>query len=700
MKFKHLTCHFTIIVVSGGLLLLTGCVGYDYQHLTNSSFEPKYTLKTQAQDSNLPVNKVWANLIDNDGSSINSSIGLIWNNQSPYTITTIGCDNSGKYIEKVTDIIPSGSKPILSSKSSAKWKQFKDFDGGIYDSEHIYDNSLQSFRDLADGEVINCYYAAYFPQADQSLYFKIIYKANLALSRTISQNNLPKADLTKIASHMTANSSETSANSLGASVYNTTNSFIAGELPTASLSFWPGIVIPKSGIIGLNSSLGSAFTYIDANPSFLGNAYSKFITVDIDVPTSLDVTTWNTHHDQSHLINANSFISTAGIAENTAQITKMITFAPSTQVDSNLGLAITLNSVTTPWTRNARNEDAFIGKEAASIKRGDAILAINTQMISNSYPSRDQDKERIRAEFNSEGLPKLAEDNDYKAPKLKLIDILDITHGETLFSPDKNINRLNLQPTSSLPKYSNQVQGLLLNPNQEVDLLVSIPNDPLHQSGVNSVNREQFALGLDASYIGLKGSGNDNSFVEVKSLSLKARYDKNQITSPRYIFSMFGGVYPPKVGNSYPLKLSIGGLKDNEKHQGILYIGDNLSKTTAVPLYINYQLLTDMQSQTVLKGKNKFIHIRVINPANIDYSGIEVSGAPSSLKLLTTNLDGEPSCDKSLYHGSSCELTYDVSNVDPGTYKLLITGITKEGRSKDEPNPMNANVASFNLKVN
>ena len=158
-----------------------------------------------------------------------------------------------------------------------------------------------------------------------------------------------------------------------------------------------------------------------------------------------------------------------------------------------------------------------------------------------------------------------------------------------------------------------------------------------------------------------------------------------------------GGTFPPQLGQSYPLQLSVGGVDDGKKHLGVIYMADQLSKTTAVPVYFNYNLINYPMAYTANVGDTVAIQLK--NASSDDYKQIAVLNTPQGAQIID-NTDGSPRCENGLAHNSVCEVTLDLTNAGTGTYKVLFQGIMdgslKAANDTDENNP---NVGVYNLTV-
>ena len=136
---------------------------------------------------------------------------------------------------------------------------------------------------------------------------------------------------------------------------------------------------------------------------------------------------------------------------------------------------------------------------------------------------------------------------------------------------------------------------------------------------------------------------------------------------------------------------------DGKKHLQNLYLADGNSKTAMIPVYVNYNLVSEPQSQELSNGDNTPVKILVKNFSSAAYDRIIVSGLPSTAILLA-NSDGLPSCSASLGSQQSCELSYDLSGVDSGSYSMVIYG-AKNGDMSEIPSADAANANGFSLTI-
>ena len=144
------------------------------------------------------------------------------------------------------------------------------------------------------------------------------------------------------------------------------------------------------------------------------------------------------------------------------------------------------------------------------------------------------------------------------------------------------------------------------------------------------------------------------------------------------LYSNFKCEYPLKVGTSCPLELKIGGIGGTNKHMGKIYIADAMGKPTAIPVYINYKLVSEPLSMTLDEGQRGEFKLKLKNFGSDRYSSIQLSNLPNGASI-TSN-----SCSGGIANGETCELVYDLSSVVAGDYIVNVTGV-KPGANSSAP---------------
>ncbi len=434
--------------------------------------------------------------------------------------------------------------------------------------------------------------------------------------------------------------------------------------------------------LGLVSSVGSTVGLI-ALQYFLFDPLFGFITGDpgigqfntgvnhirIDTVSNDDANKWNSSHDQNHQIQANTQVT--NVTTNSVLQQSNLSFTDSS-IDKQLAVSIKLENLSNPWVRyedyhpdSGRDDPYFgsVGKTGATHKYdAGVILTITDNQASGDMADLNYQYEKSQLAYL--GLTSLANDDRLPAPSYSVNSINNSVYGKLIYSS----NRSNLLNTKGLTKVGDSTV-LVLNSGQDIKLNVSIPSTSLSTKLKDS---QMYGGGFEISYSSDDDESEGIDFMPIKSVSLKASLDSESDIIP-YLYSNFNCSYPLAVGTKCPLDLSIGGVDDGKHHMGKLYLADANSKTTYIPVFVNYHLLSQPTRLDV--DPNDPTHSNyIINVGNYgaqDYNQIVVSGLPTG---ASANLNG---CANGLPSGTQCQIELDgLETSDPGTYSVMIYGLT------------------------
>lgn len=428
-----------------------------------------------------------------------------------------------------------------------------------------------------------------------------------------------------------------------------------------------------------------------ASTDYKGNHTTKINMVTLDVPSDADVASWNAAHPDKPIA-ANTKASPpnpddANGGNNATSQSMRFTFKDATY-DQQIGTAISLSSITTPWRRQgAQTEDPFLGKlhygdvHPNSGNVGDAVVNMTVSDIANVTPIKDAEYAYNSQNMANLGLSSLAQDLRYAAPVYNMQKIVNVRNNRLMYGSGMNGGLYN--SSKGLVKI-NGIEGIVLNKGQQTTLNVQIPAS-------SAKNGLSYGAGFGANLIEEDSSGS-STHTPVKSdlFMLNGKNDDNTVP---YFYNKFNCSFPTKVGDSCPFTMMVGGY-DNKKHMEKLYLADGNSKTSAIPVYVNYNLVSDPVSSSITQGvgDQSFV-ITLKNFSSSDYKTINVSGLPDGAILDTTR----STCGTGLKSNETCSLVYDASQVGTGSYDMIVYG--SDGVHTEVPSADSADANSYSLTV-
>jgi hypothetical protein len=251
-------------------------------------------------------------------------------------------------------------------------------------------------------------------------------------------------------------------------------------------------------------------------------------------------------------------------------------------------------------------------------------------------------------------------------PEYSLKSVRNTETGAVLFE-NGVVNKLGISSSKNSIS-QNGISGLFLNPNQEFKLSVQVP-----KSSGNS-GEDLVSTGLVANFTLSEESG--TTYVrEIHNTLMASEIDKEATESATkdmvtpYLYSGYDCSFPTKIGDTCNLKLKVGGMNDGKKHRGHLYLAEGISRTTSIPVYLNYHLISEPNAISISENEPSTQVLQMMNSSSIDYSKVELSGLPSGAKIVSN------SCSNGLGSGQQCQIGYDLSGVEVGDYQVKINGI-------------------------
>ncbi len=426
-----------------------------------------------------------------------------------------------------------------------------------------------------------------------------------------------------------------------------------------------------------------------------GNYKSNMVMLSLDAPSAADAAAWNASHDAAHQIGATTLATPinpgAANGGNTSLSQTMRFTFKNSQNDQQLGNMISLNSISTPWLRGYTTQDPYIGDVSEkSANQTDALINMSVEDLTVASAVKDASNSYNIQRLANLGVSSLGQDLRFDAPVYKVQTIVNTKDNKVIYKAGARDGLF--ASRNGLVKI-NDIDGFALNQNQRTTLDVQIPASSLGRlKGLLKTSGPVYGQGFSASLVDDDESG-ARVYTPVKSDFFLQSNDQNV---GGFFFNKFNCGYPTQVGSSCSFTMMIAGQSDNKKHLAKLYLADGNSKTTAVPVYVNYNLVSEPQSALINNGDASPVKILVKNFSGSSYKQVKVSGLPTGAQLLA-NTDGTPTCNGNLASQQVCELSYDFSQVNSGNYSLVIYGT--DGSSSEVPSPDSQNANGFNLTI-
>ncbi len=407
-----------------------------------------------------------------------------------------------------------------------------------------------------------------------------------------------------------------------------------------------------------------------------------------DQITQADASSWNANHPNNQIAantNFTSYGTDPVTGRNSIQQNGKFNFSDSS-IDSQIVLDIQLSNLTNPWTRyhqyNASivNTDPYVGcvdKTGNSClngvtHKGDSVIymAISDNTVDTGKQLKDI---YTQSQFAYAGLGELAVSSLSPAPIVSLQQTTNKKTGTVMFLP-----KLKPQPkmlaSNRVPAATSTTNALILNGSEVSNLSVTVPAGST--AGVKSA-QAQLGGGLNVTYVEEDESGT-NQFVVARSVSASNLLTNNpdQKATASVIYAKYNCSYPDVLNQACPLTVSLLTDGDGQKHEGSLYISDQNSLITRVPVYVNYHLISEPESSPQLTqgDPGAVVHLNLTNASAIKYSQFQFSGLPNGVVLANNT------CANGLSSGQSCTVDVNASNATvTGNFNVIISGIPVAG---------------------
>ncbi len=379
------------------------------------------------------------------------------------------------------------------------------------------------------------------------------------------------------------------------------------------------------------------------------------VTTSIAAITSDEANSWNALHsnDPAMQIKANAEFILDSQNSNTVNSGGLLRFAAGVDADPQFGILINQAELSTKAVPVSTDGDDPYRKADA-----DAVLQLSFQDASYISAVDEEIFSMKRDAAKDMGYLAFAEDDRLNPPEVQLNSVIRsnsnsngiLYHGNGKLIPTK---------VNSIPSILGD--SLILNQDEDITLGVKVPGNGFATAG----------RGLGVSFVGEDSTNGLVRFLPVKSMAYRQMIDsiKDYPVVP-YLYSKFGCSIPEALDQSCSLTLHMGGYNDGKRHTGKLYIADSGSKSIALPVYINWRLITNQSEfPTLMEGDSTPQLLVVANVSNEDYTSIQVTGDLPGISNLVSG------CDGGLKAGSECTLTFNLSSAFAGNYSLMVNGL-------------------------
>ena len=387
------------------------------------------------------------------------------------------------------------------------------------------------------------------------------------------------------------------------------------------------------------------------------------------------------------------------IYANTKQVSNLFnsahhnsTFTFKDKVGYNSQFAVVLDAVVTsqPQHRTISDDlgkpfDPFLGGNPNGVMVDDAVLQVSLSRDAIDDPTNKMDDLR-RETMKEAGFDSLASPL-LPSPVYEVSKITDMKTKKVLFSNHDNYNH----------NLTGKINGITINHDELVDMQVKIPKE---NSG------DLYGLGFMVRYIEEDAHGaHQVAMVQsnyAEDLLKKSLTNSDGVMRQPYFYSNFTCSYPPKIGENCNLKLYIGGM-DNDKRMGKIYIADGASRTTAIPIYLNYHLLGSPDHLYVNKKEGVYkIHFK--NTHNEDYTKIDlkyksVDDNDDDYDSIPKDVMVSSDCNRLMEYNDECTFTFDFrnSNIVSDSYVFRASGIKATTQEGTVPEP---DLFDFTVSIN
>jgi hypothetical protein len=382
---------------------------------------------------------------------------------------------------------------------------------------------------------------------------------------------------------------------------------------------------------------------------------------------------WNRNHDANHQIQANTKLTV--LTNSSIHQKARFTYNDSSH-DQQFAVDIDLSSLSTPWVRqdSSYKSDPFLGciakqdcSPANPTHKGDAVIQMDIT-DNNFLLTKDLDYVYDQVQAQQVGLSEFESDNRLPAPTCQLSSVVNSQNHQVVYSSACNDNN-NIYAQVGQPNRllsSGGVDGIGLMPGQQYTL--DVVEASTKQQTQPAESTPVYGGGFAAVYVGEEESG-ATTYLPIHSDGLKAILDSKH-TVPPYFYSKFGCAYPNPVGKHCSLTLSIGGNTNGQRTNGMLYIADANSQTTAISVYLNARLVAEPFNFVLNQGNAGDYYLRIKNFGKEDYAQLTLTSFPPGTKIKSKT------CNSELKSMQQCKYDLDLSQVPEGNYSMTITGLT------------------------
>ena len=349
--------------------------------------------------------------------------------------------------------------------------------------------------------------------------------------------------------------------------------------------------------------------------------------------------------------------------------------------DSQLAFNVAIDVLSEPFSRpeKVNDQDPALGKMTNDNKYDAAMLITFSGGAQINGDTNDLGDAASEA-YQQAGIGSLHV-GLLPSPDYQLTKITNTKTGNALYSQGSSSNSNSLIKASGWNNIQvGDIKGLAINTDQAVEMQVKIPKDEAKaQLGIKG---DLYGNGLVAQFIEESSEG-ANTVDSVRSDYyeglLKKQYSESHVLASPYLYNVYTCDYPTKIGDSCGFKMHIGGM-DNSKHIGKIYLADGLSKTTAIPVYLNYHLLGSYFELNV-SDKTSPYKIDIMNTHNEAYTKMTLeykSVDDDSYKSVPMDMlakDTTCNLDSGLQPQAQCSIYFDFSKIDSDSYQFRINGI-------------------------
>jgi hypothetical protein len=411
---------------------------------------------------------------------------------------------------------------------------------------------------------------------------------------------------------------------------------------------------------------------------------------------------FNKSHDPTHQVHDNATII-GGAGNNSIDHTYHISYNGK-GLDKQLGIDVSLTAASTPWIRLDYNNadgakysslhDPYLGNNSVAEGKDhqhDTVMVLSIGSSNKASTLDNTEYDLMHMKMQDLGLDVAAQDTRLNAPVGVLHSIVNTQNNKVIYQQGQNGGLL--KGTANGLVQVGDMQGIVLNDDQQVNLDVSIAPNNIAAAGVKAGG---MALSLDITD---PDTGDSTSIMSVKSDGLKALLESKGDKAPTFLYNEFTCDYPYVVGSSCPLQLMLGGKKITKRASGKIYFANEYSSTSAgLPVFINTHLIQEKNSAVVdptgMSASNLF-ELDFKNLSSKDYTSLIINNLPQGIKAVSNT------CEHGLNSMTECKIVYDASSVeDYGDSTLTIQGLYQGQSFRSDADSSDPDTVNFNLTIN